>query len=529
MTYTRSPLLLCLLATPLLGVMSSGCSEPVTQEPDLGEDIATTIMPDMATTTPTQDTGFQEDSDQTPAPADMSATCQAAHAQEVCQHYNATCGTLTEVADPNCPDRLTTITCGACTSPLDACVDYQCQLNVITPPEAITQDHGDRFGHSLAMHQDNLLVGAPDAILHTAGPHEGSPQGVAVLYQRTTSNTWEAPQILAPKDSEVLLNTSRYGYAVHIDDTYMAIGAPESKGHGVAYIYEHGSDAIYSVEGERSNMQFGAALTMHEQDLIVGAPNWSIGPISGTGRVFRYPARTSFSTSTTARGDTDGGLIGFALASSPHGLLIGAPVDPTNDINFQRSRIYLSSDINGFDLDEDAQLISTELSDPVARNYRSITGMGYSLSTEEDIIIAGAPYMTPRNGDTSQDKHGGVFVFHIVENQERPTLSQVLYDTTRGDDRFGHAVAIHDNIVAVGAPGAHDDAGVVELYTLDPTTYTLTHLATINAPEEGRLRFGSSVLFDREHTHLFIGAPGPHFDEEGDTHGRVYTLDISRL
>jgi hypothetical protein len=121
-----------------------------------------------------------------------------------------------------------------------------------------------RFGSTLALNGDTLVVGAPT---------EGDGQsGAAYVFERGGGG-WEATQRVAPTKVE----NAGFGRSVAITSARVFVGAPfDNDSKGAVYAFERGatgweaSAPLVTEDGEQ-NDEFGAALAASEGELFVGA------------------------------------------------------------------------------------------------------------------------------------------------------------------------------------------------------------------------------------------------------------------
>ncbi len=132
-----------------------------------------------------------------------------------------------------------------------------------------------RFGHSVAVYNNLLVVGAP---LATMG------RGRAYVYQRT-GRTWGAPQELAPTGLDADAN---FGHAVDIHNDRLAVGAPLQGASNIGAIYEYervGSNWTLDLgplfpPSLGSNAHYGHAVSVSDAYVVASSPNHSDGVTS---------------------------------------------------------------------------------------------------------------------------------------------------------------------------------------------------------------------------------------------------------
>src|SRR5262249_19327957 len=117
----------------------------------------------------------------------------------------------------------------------------------------------------------------------------------------------------------------RFGFAVAVTDSALAVGAPfEDARTGAVYVYEGLRSRIAS-PSPRGGDQFGFALAAAGGDLFVGAP--LSGP-RDTGAVYVFDAATGAHHATLQKPTpVTGDFFGAAVAADAETVVVGAPFD----------------------------------------------------------------------------------------------------------------------------------------------------------------------------------------------------------
>ena len=187
----------------------------------------------------------------------------------------------------------------------------------ISPPDLPA---GTSFGHSLALDDDLLVVGAPG--------FGGS--GAAMLYERNAQNgDWSEIGPLAP---DSFPPGSRVGEAVAIIDGTVLVSAPRARDGASVLVFERRSDGggwgvtqrIRSPDPDARDL-FGVALAASGTELWVGAPRAD----DAVGAVYRYrrverTGEWEAHGALTAPGAEPGFGLGSAVALGEAGV-VGAP------------------------------------------------------------------------------------------------------------------------------------------------------------------------------------------------------------
>ncbi len=107
---------------------------------------------------------------------------------------------------------------------------------------------------------------------------------------------------------------------------------------------------------------------------------------------------------------------------------------------------------------------------------------------------------------------GGAHVFEYDDLEGWRIVDHIVSSDDGAGDNFGHAVAIADDLVVVGSPGAG----------LGGAVYTFVHDDALGWVEEGRLSFSNEGAGDRygyaiaiEMPYLVVGSPGSDLRENG--------------
>lgn len=149
--------------------------------------------------------------------------------------------------------------------------------------KASDSDEGDRFGWTLALEGDRLVVGAPD---------EGTPafarRGVAYVFERT-GTSWAQVERLTASNGDAL---DRFGHSVALSGDTIVVGAPGERSSspgvdgdqndnsignaGAAYVFTHSGgtwsqQAYLKASNPGSSDEFGHALALANDMLVVTA------------------------------------------------------------------------------------------------------------------------------------------------------------------------------------------------------------------------------------------------------------------
>ena len=274
-------------------------------------------------------------------------------------------------------------------------------------------DAGSRFGTSIAIYADTMIVGAGSVAFATGG---------AYIFDRNKggADNWGQVVMLTATDASDYIE---FGGAVAIEGDTIVVGARRDEygnpsNQGSAYVFERnegGADnwgQVGKIIGDGDDgAYFGSSLAIEGDTLAVGAPGHSPGLASSRGAAFVFRRN---------------------LSHADHWELVTMLIDPSQDSS-------------------------------ISENF------GYSLAIEGDILIVGH---FARNVDEIVEQ-GAVFVFEQNAGGAN-NWGQTAMLTDPDDnhyDWFGTKVAFSGSTLFVGAPGDDDFGdswGAVHIFEKEP-------------------------------------------------------------
>jgi hypothetical protein len=188
-------------------------------------------------------------------------------------------------------------------------------------------DWGDKFGESVAIHGDVIVVGARD------DENEGVFQSGSAYVFRWNGVAWvEEAKLTDPKPEESAL----FGFAVAVHGSWALVGAHSSDDGGTltgaAFLFEgrggtwrfHTKLSGHDITGPA---QFGRSVSLAEGVAVIGAP--SVGGGDGAGYVYRWDGKAWWHEKTLLPTAGDGGFgNSIAISENAATILVGAPGDP---------------------------------------------------------------------------------------------------------------------------------------------------------------------------------------------------------
>ncbi|MGD2099837.1 MAG: hypothetical protein PVG35_19850, partial [Desulfobacterales bacterium] len=256
--------------------------------------------------------------------------------------------------------------------------------------------------------------------------------------------------------------------------------------------------------------QFGGAVAIAADTIVVGAPLVDSGTATDTGAVYvfvRDPSTGVFAeqqkltASDTAAGDN----FGSAVDIDGHTIVVGAP-RANSGITSDTGAIYVFTRDPTVANNPWAEQQKLTAVDAAANDL-----LGSSVYIEGHTLVAGAP----RKNSGSASASGAVYVFtRDPDDQAIPWTQQqkLTAADAAAEDQFGTSVSLYGNTIVVGAPldnlATIFDAGSVYIFTRDQAVFlnpwTQRQKITVSDAGAGD-RLGASVSIDANT--LLAGAP----------------------
>lgn len=370
---------------------------------------------------------------------------------------------------------------------------------VSTPEQGTTKlqpahlEDGDRFGHSVALDGDKLLVGAKDvdtddrrsagaayvyervdgdwthqAVLTAANGDEGDELGEQVLldgstafcsgYDATVDGVFKAgavyvfkrvagewrqqAKLTAPKLSE----RARFGGRLMFVDGSLFVSAPgeaskNGEDAGVVYVVERAGgewtvEATLLLEDGDTYRSFGQAMASDGEQILISASPNSDHPTTGSaGFIFEQTGDTWVQQATlTPPSEADHASFGGPVAIAGDIVLIGANLDDANGGD--------AGSVHVFERDGGTWAWKTRL---MASDGALNDAFGWSIALQESTAVCGS--ITREHGETYV---GSVYTFERSGEGWHELEKTVPHDGFQGD-HFGNAVALDTETLVVGA------------------------------------------------------------------------------
>jgi|GEM_PF-1413334 LPXTG-site transpeptidase (sortase) family protein len=365
---------------------------------------------------------------------------------------------------------------------------------------------GIEYGNAIAMHGDTLVVGAQ---------HDNATIGIDTIYYVGAvyvyvleENTWVLQARLSPNDPE---SGDLFGSSVDISGDTLVVGAVGSDGTDDTgeYAPEMGAVYVFTRSGETWTQQakiepldgleddnFGNAVSLIGERVVVGASSKDIGTTSNAGKVYSYYRNGSkwyAAQSITAPKIEKNATFGSSIDYDGARVVVGAQAE--KDVGaayvFYRtgSKWTLESTL---DADDDQQ----------GDNF------GASVAIDGETIVVGAPFADPNLGFGDITNAGAAYIYRKAAGGWRQE-TKLVAENAATFSHFGRFVSTNNNRVVVGATGYSIGnilrAGSAYVYDRNGGEWPL-QTQIFSADPYIDAGFGASITFDDEI--IFIGEPG---------------------
>ncbi len=366
-----------------------------------------------------------------------------------------------------------------------------------------------RLGISVALSGDTAVVGAARGLFDNGDDHRSA-------YVFVYSGEWLPVRQLG---SDLGVANDGFGYAVALEGETVLVGAYRTAvtaaDQGAAYVLtlrdsRHVEQQKLIAEDGKKDDYFGSAVALGGDTLVVAAVGTNI--FRGAVYVFTRtgtPSEWRFQQKLTAPDGATGDNFGEAVALSGNTLLVGAPHSDGRGVANQGAVYAFMRTGTIWQLTE--RPLTTSGADAVTNLY-----FGQSIAVNGNLAVIGAPGLNKSRGA----------VFVLTRAGEGAAWKQeTKFTAPDGTDnaRLGDSVALADNIVAAGAPydtiNGNKDQGSVSLFDLTNRTRQLPKLLAADGTASQRFGYAVALRGDT----LAVGAPNQGFN------GQVSATYVFRL
>lgn len=363
-----------------------------------------------------------------------------------------------------------------------------CIMDKLVNVDAAT---GDDFAASVA-------ICGPLAVAGASGDDTlGEDAGAAYVFRYNGLQWLPEAQLLA-SDGQA---DDGFGVGVGVHGDQIVVGADYDDdlgdNSGAAFVFVRDDDEwiqqakLLPSDGAENDL-FGRSVAIFEDVVIVGAyRDDDAGSDSGSAYIFRYDGSSwSQEAKLVAPDGAASDIFGFSVDVCDGLAIVGANWNDEAALNAGAAYIFR---YDGSEWSFDAKLMA---SDAVADDF-----FGWSVSVSHDVAVAGASYADP-NGL----KSGAAYVYRFDPDALSWVEAKLMPSDGSAYDRFGHSVAIDNDVIVVGAYGDADNganAGSAYAFRYDGTDWIQqAKFLALDGNEEDK--FGQSVATSGDST--IIGA-----------------------
>lgn len=315
-----------------------------------------------------------------------------------------------------------------------------------------TSDGGGALGYSVAINADTVVAGAWGAF---------DQQGAAYVFVKPMTgwaNMTETARLMASDG----VSPDRFGGSVAISGDTVVVGAPYATNGGAAYVFvkppigwSNMTETAKLTVPDGQYGEFGRAVGIAGSTVVIGELS---GSAQGAVYVFVKPPHawrttSKFTAMLTASDDAPGHWFGSSVAISGHTVVAGA-------YGIDAAYVFVKPTEDWTNMTETAKLTGS--------NGSGGDGLGWSVATKGDTVVAGAPF--------NNQRQGAAFVFVEPPSGWASMTETALLIAEEGapNDRFGESVTIWQNKVVVGAPNRKHRQGRAYIFAKPATGWTTT-------------------------------------------------------
>jgi hypothetical protein len=307
--------------------------------------------------------------------------------------------------------------------------------------------NGSRFGKSVAIYNDLIVVGAPSSNLDAM-----TEQGAVYIFKRT-GFTWTQIKKLLPPGNEI---SGKFGYDVAVHNGKVLVSSPGKTingktSAGAAYLYEFKQNdwqmiKEFNAETPLQDGLYGQSVKMYNNDVVIGYPgNVLSNKRCGSVQVHtRNPINNTWQEESIMPSTKEDHMnFGESVDIYQDTIIEGAPFfdnvgnQPINNAGI----VYLYERNNGL-----WQHIGTSDGSALSAN------MGAAVAINGPHVFYGIP--------------GAAGGGEVMGGTWRYPIHYTDIEKQSGSD-FGSSIAISGNNFIIGAPGKNVDRGSVQFGTID--------------------------------------------------------------
>lgn len=347
---------------------------------------------------------------------------------------------------------------------------------------ASDRSSGDRFGSSVALNENYLVVGARMDGHDANGINSINNAGSAYIFERGENGTWSEVQKIVASDRTP---NDNFGVSVAIEGDYLFVGAyyQDYDENGANYISDAGAVYVFKkdalgvwnqtqkiVSPSRASVgRFGMRLSMSGGSAIIGANGEhtdedGLNTVSDAGAAYVYTlddvGNWSLKQKIVASDRATEDYFGSSVDIYGSYAIVGALYEDEDAVGSNTQSNAGSAYI--FMRDEDGRW--NEVQKITASDRASGDAFGnYSIAISDRYAFVGAyKHYMDENGDSSVQDAGALYVFKRNADGRWFETQKICEEIRQPEDYFGYSVGISGNY-AIVASGWDDEGSVEEI------------------------------------------------------------------
>ncbi|WP_057830374.1 LruC domain-containing protein [Colwellia sp. TT2012] len=360
-----------------------------------------------------------------------------------------------------------------------------------------------QFGKTVALSGEQLVIGAEKK--------QNGTNGIAYIYQRQGDSWILEAELISPNSSA----NDKFASTLSISQNYIAIGSPgvSASHEGTVYIFKSTDsgwieDIVFTPASSFKSAHFGSALRLSGEYLIIGDDDHG-RTHEGSAYIYRREDGIWSLQASLKGGDiTKSASFATSVAISNNHAVLGAKLenDPLIKKNKKSGAVYVYKR-TGKLWSNQAKLIANDAAQ--GDNF------GSSVAISGDYLIIGA--------ENKNNARGSTYLFQNI-NEVWTEVFNFEPDDAMQQDNFGHAIAIAQDYIVIGAHNktvTSNTQGVSYLYYLNRDTspsareQALTEVQTQLAYDSEAIDSDNDGLNDWDEINI-LGTDPNLSDSDGD-------------
>lgn len=414
-----------------------------------------------------------------------------------------------EDAESDAQIDLTPDPCAEASAPPLLCTESDCAKYVLpSPVSSSAESISARFGASVAIHGDTLVVGAPGA------------QSVYVYQWNAESDEWELRHTISDEGARAWFPEDaspgeHFGSRVALNDKWLAIAEPDRTRALEASIYNEtghvyvgstsslGSSPLTAIKNPdfAFPQSFGSSIALSDSNLYIGFSRRNLINRDEFGEVRRYTLSEDSEIITASNTRT------LPIEDVQFRRAFGAQLAVSGELVAVSSYAHDVDPGDGGEVVQDAGMVTLYGTDTVALTDeppKTDALFGFSTAFGDGFFVSGSP----------SKKDQGVVGFFRHEGESLTPVNVFR----EGVQSLGFSVAAHGPLAVAGDPGADGKKGSVTLFSnilcegqMSESTLKASEVFESSDPAIDLKEYGYAVA--QSARWVVVGAPGSNRDQ----------------